>query len=297
MVRPGHIFPLQLIALSVTVPALAHHISFTVVACADIAWWVEFLPSWNKWAFFPPLPVIAAALGFATDASGVGLGTVFGLKWLYATWPPAFCAYHINVLELFAVAVAVHCWGEEWHDTQILLHTDNMSVVQVWTTGTCVQVWTMGTCRCPHMSLVHQLFFSLAQHPCPPAAPAPLSVPSPRYTSCCSSSPGTVSHTGVLHGTAIYTGSRLLCPFPASPTLAWARSGGVPPVLGSPKVTLSFRPVNMAHSFPFPLKCFGKAPSPTPYRGTAILYHRLTTLLHGAVARTRSCTAALTADL
>ena len=56
------------------------------------------------------LPVAAAALGFATDASGVGLGTVFSLKWLYVVRP--FHAYHTNVLVLFAVAVAVHCWGE-----------------------------------------------------------------------------------------------------------------------------------------------------------------------------------------
>ena len=70
----------------------------------------------------------------------------------------------------------------------------------------------------------------------------------------------------------VYSGSRLLRPFPASPTLAWARSGGVPPVLGSPKVTLSFRPVNTAHSSLFPLKRFGDAPPPPPptsYRGTA----------------------------
>ena len=68
---------------------------------------------------------------------------------------PALRAYHINVLELFAVAVAVHCWGEESHDQPILLHTDNMPVVHVW---------TMGTCKCPHlMSLVRRLFFFLAQ--------------------------------------------------------------------------------------------------------------------------------------
>ena len=131
VVRPGRIFLRRLIDLSMTVPALAHHISLTAAARADIAWWVEFLPSWNGRAFFPPPPVAAAALGFATDASGVGLGAVFGQQWLYAAWPPAFRAYHINVLELFAVAVAVHYWGAEWHDTQILLHTDNIPVVQV----------------------------------------------------------------------------------------------------------------------------------------------------------------------
>ena len=98
------------------------------------------------------LPVAAAALGFATDASGVGLRAAFGLKWLYAAWPSAFRAYHVIVLELFTLAVAVHCGGEEWHDTPILLHTDNMPVVPVWTTGTCT---------CPHMPLVRRLFFSL----------------------------------------------------------------------------------------------------------------------------------------
>ena len=154
VVRPGRIFLRRLIDLSMMVPALVHHISLTAVARADIAWWVEFLPSWNGRAFFQPLPVAAEALGFATDASSMGLGVVFGRKWLYEAWPPAFRAYHINVLELFAVAVAVHCWGVEWHDTQILLHTDNMPVVQVWATGTC---------KCPHMSLVHLLFFFLSQ--------------------------------------------------------------------------------------------------------------------------------------
>ena len=77
-------------------------------------------------AFFPPLPVATVALGFTTDVSGAGLGAAFGLIWLYVAWPPAFRAYHVTVLELFAVVVAVHCWGEECHDTQILLHTDNM---------------------------------------------------------------------------------------------------------------------------------------------------------------------------
>ena len=62
----------------------------------------------------------------------------------------------------------------------------------------------------------------------------------------------------------VYSGSRLLRPFPASPTLAWARSSGVPPVLGSPKVTLSFRPVNTVYSSLFPLKRFGDAPPPPP---------------------------------
>ena len=148
----GRIFLWRLIDLSMTVPALAHHLSLPAAARTDIAWWVESLPSWNGRAFFPPLPIAAAALGFATDAVRVGLGAVFGLKWLYAAWPPTFHAYHVNVQELFAVVVAVHCWGEEWHNTQIFLHTDNMLVVPVL---------PMGTCTCPTCRLCAGFSFSL----------------------------------------------------------------------------------------------------------------------------------------
>ena len=72
VVCPGHIFLRRLIDISMTVLALAHSISLPAAAQADIAWWVEFLPSWNGRAFFLLPPVAAAALGFATDASMVG---------------------------------------------------------------------------------------------------------------------------------------------------------------------------------------------------------------------------------
>ena len=108
VVRSGRIFLRRLIALSMTVPALAHHISLPAAARADIAWWVESLPSWNGRAFFPPPPVAEAALGFATDAGQGRAWRAFVLKWFYAACPPppAFRACHVNVLELFAVAVA-----------------------------------------------------------------------------------------------------------------------------------------------------------------------------------------------
>ena len=61
--RPGRIFLRRLIDLSMTVSALAHHISLTAAARADIAWWVEFLPSWNGRAFFPPPPAAARRRG------------------------------------------------------------------------------------------------------------------------------------------------------------------------------------------------------------------------------------------
>ena len=151
----------RLIDLSMTVPALAHRIILPAAARADITWWVEFLPSWNGRAFFPPPPVAAAALRIATDASGVGLGAAFDLIWLTRRAPPPpppppprLPRLSCHCPGVVAVAVAVHCWGEECHVTQILLHTANMPVVPVLTPGTCT---------CPHLSLVRRVFF----FPCP----------------------------------------------------------------------------------------------------------------------------------
>ena len=54
---------------------------------------------------------------------------------------------HINILELFAVYVAVRAWGQEWRNRHILIHSDNESVVQVATSGSCRDVHMMRLSR------------------------------------------------------------------------------------------------------------------------------------------------------
>ena len=113
------------------------------------------------------------------------------------------------------------------------------------------------SCR---LAVISDLGSSSVFSPPPPPPPAPRAAPP---TLAQYRLPGS-STERQLPKRPVYSGSRLLRPFPASPTLGWARSGGVwwSLVLGSPKVTLSFRPVNTVHSSLFPLKRIGDAPPP-----------------------------------
>ena len=80
--------------------------------------------------------VTSRDLELYTDASDLGLGCLYGKKWISARWQQGWDAHHINVRELFAIWVAVHTWGGEWANKQILFFTDSQSMVQVWQVGT-----------------------------------------------------------------------------------------------------------------------------------------------------------------
>ena len=136
VVKPGRMFLRRLIDLSTTVSSLNHHISLNSEACADIAWWLEFLPSWNGVEFIQSAPLTSHALQLFTDASSIGFGAVYGTHWFSVAWPSSFC-YHINFLELFAIVAAVFTWGDNWVDQQIILFTDNYSVTEIWRSGRC----------------------------------------------------------------------------------------------------------------------------------------------------------------
>ena len=135
VVKPGRMFLHSLIDLSCSISSLNHRISLNAESRADICWWIDFLPSWNGVSFMHTEPVTSASLSLFTDASGVGFGALYGCKWFSAEWPPTLRGFHINVQELFAIVAAVYSWGEEWHDQQIIIFTDNQAV---WRTGTSV---------------------------------------------------------------------------------------------------------------------------------------------------------------
>ena len=102
---------------------------------AGVQWWLDFLPDWNGASTIQSEPVTSASLSLFTDASGAGFGAVFGSAWFSAEWPQELGHHHINVKELFAIVAAVCTWGQAWHDQQVLFFTDNLSITQVWLTG------------------------------------------------------------------------------------------------------------------------------------------------------------------
>ena len=155
VVKPGRMFLRRLIDLSTSVDRLHHHISLNSSGRADIRWWLEFLPSWNGKCFIQSDLISSPSISLFTDASGLGLGSVYGKEWFSAPWPSAYSCFHINVLELFAIVAAVFTWGHSWENQQILFFTDNLSITQVWLTGSS---------RDPNiMTLVRSLFLFTAR--------------------------------------------------------------------------------------------------------------------------------------
>ena len=139
VVKPGRIFLRRIIDLSCTVNRPSHHISLNIEARADIQWWITFAPAWNGQAMMQsPDIVTSTSLELFTDASGLGIGAVYGRRWLSSSWPPEISSAitDINTRELVAIAAAVLAWGNHWADRQILIHTNNLNIVHIWTKGT-----------------------------------------------------------------------------------------------------------------------------------------------------------------
>ena len=79
-----------------------------------------------------------------------GVGGVCGSAWFSVLLPTSFHSLHINILELFAVYVAVIAWGRSWENKRICLFSDNQCVVQVA---------TLGSCKDPHMMCILRTMF------------------------------------------------------------------------------------------------------------------------------------------
>ena len=156
VIKPGQMFLRRLIDLSTAVSNLSHHISLNSEAQADISWWIKFLPSWNGREKVQAEPITLAALKLYTDASNKGLGTVYGNHWMYAEWPDRYRVHHINYKELFAVVACVFTWGIDWKNKQIIVFTDNFTIVQVWKSGSCKDK--------NMMHLIRALFMFTAKH-------------------------------------------------------------------------------------------------------------------------------------
>ena len=137
VVKPGRIFMRRLLDLANSVSRPHFLVYFNNEARADLQWWKDFLPRWHGVELIQAPPVSSIELLFSTDASDLGLGCRFGNHWICQGWQQGWGEQHINIRELFAIWVAIHTWGEDLRNMQIQIFTDSLSMVQVWSTGTC----------------------------------------------------------------------------------------------------------------------------------------------------------------
>uniref|UniRef100_A0A7M5VD07 Reverse transcriptase domain-containing protein n=1 Tax=Clytia hemisphaerica TaxID=252671 RepID=A0A7M5VD07_9CNID len=110
VVRPGRIFLRRLMDISMSVKKLHYHITLNSEARADIQWWIDFLPTWNKTSIIPdPFTILSSDIKLHTDASNIGLGAIYRNAWIQAAWPIKFSTnkqYNIDFKELITIVIA-----------------------------------------------------------------------------------------------------------------------------------------------------------------------------------------------
>ena len=132
VVRPGRSFLRRLIDLlhQTGNRPEGHSIIRLNNACrADIAWWTEFIPSWNGISFLCP-PHSLQVVECTTDASGSwGCGAWHNTSWFQVPWDNRAGNLSIAAKELVPIILACAAWGRSWQACRVRCNCDNQVVV------------------------------------------------------------------------------------------------------------------------------------------------------------------------
>ena len=101
----------------------------------DIAWFLEFLPTFNGITYFRK-PEVDESQTLFLDASLTGLGGVWRRR-VFATPVRQIPGFELTIvhLEMLNVVIALRLWGSQWRHMRIHIFCDNYSVVQVIRSG------------------------------------------------------------------------------------------------------------------------------------------------------------------
>jgi hypothetical protein len=107
-------------------------------ALADLAWWAETARLAAQMtfpiSFFTPKPV---EIEVFTDASSTGYGCFWeSNSYAHGLWPAqvalASAGSSTVFIEMCAIHIALVLWGPSWRGKSVLIHCDNLGVVQGW---------------------------------------------------------------------------------------------------------------------------------------------------------------------
>ena len=120
-----------------------HHIKIDQEFKSDCRVWVDFLDN-KDLELVVSRPMLdlrifktSEEISFYTDASAaktLGFDCVLDKNWCYGTWEPnfiEFCKPSIEFLELYALVVGLLTWEKKLANCRIIIHCDNMAVVNM----------------------------------------------------------------------------------------------------------------------------------------------------------------------
>lgn len=130
---PGRTFLRRLYDLTIDITCPHYKICLTNDARDDLAAWLLFMQSFNGRCMFlyddwRPSDMVRL---YTDTASTIGCAGVFGENWFAVRWPLEFQNYHINVLELFPIVVAVEIWRDNMANHKVLVLSGGEATVHV----------------------------------------------------------------------------------------------------------------------------------------------------------------------
>ena len=162
VVPPGRSFLRRMIDLLCAFRSPHHPIRLNLEFRRDLAWWLDFLRSWNGVSFFR-MPSVSSLpdLYLASDAAGaIGFGAVWRNAWFAGSWPSSAPSTNITALELFPIVVAAHLWGNQWQRLKVEFLCDNQAVVAILNSGSSRDKLSMHLMR--RLILACQFHFSVS---------------------------------------------------------------------------------------------------------------------------------------
>ena len=138
IIVPGRIFLRRMIDAAHKTKQLDHWVHLTAEFMSDLAWWHCFLDYWNGRGMMQSVSANwSPNCCFFTDASGGwGCGACWENLWIQCQWNGAWNDKSIAAKELLPILLAAATWGPYWQGNQVLVQSDNMSVVNVITANT-----------------------------------------------------------------------------------------------------------------------------------------------------------------
>ena len=138
VVRGGRIYLQRVLDTLRPLKSSSHKAKLSSEFKADIAWWLNCLPSFNG---VPFNFTHSHSHVITTDSSQTGAGAVLDdVDWFYVDWRldvPAVQQAHINIKETLAVAYAIYRWAPYLHNSSITIFTDNICTKAALNKGAC----------------------------------------------------------------------------------------------------------------------------------------------------------------
>ena len=165
-IKPGRCFLRRLYDLTRGIQHPSHKIKINKESRADLKLWASFLKDYNGRTIITDNYFISSnTLRLFTDAAGSkGFACMFKNAWAFGAFSDKMKMLHINVLELYPITLAVHLFGDQWRNRNILFLCDNLCIVHCLNKQTSTNSLIMRMIRIIVLQSLRNNFCFAAKH-------------------------------------------------------------------------------------------------------------------------------------